>query len=108
MKRVHARYPHAVVDHQSRETLAVDKNDSRINVLDVFLRVGGKPARGNKHALTRSLAMERANKFLKLGSSYRLPPSLRLDVDDVKSESILIDDTVNTAIPRGLGHRTRF
>src|SRR5690606_31785041 len=91
-------HPEPVVQHQARQFGPVDQHDSLFNSLHVVPGAVGERGRRDEHALTGALPLEAASESLDLGTSDDVLPTLGLDVDEVQTEPVFLDDAVDTTV----------
>lgn len=91
-------YPHIVVHHQSNQVRAVDQNDLDADGVREIHRILGVRGCRDEHALARTLALQRTGELLYLGSTHDRIPSLGLNVEDVQTELVLVDHSIDAAV----------
>lgn len=89
-----------VLNHQLRQMLPVDQNDALGQPVNELLGLRCKFRGCDKNSLRRAQAYETAEERLNFRPANVVTAcvSFRLHIDPIKSERILVDDTVNTAV----------
>ena len=99
---VRLRRGHAdvVFDHQGRKPPPVDQDDPLRHLFDVFESVPGEKRCGNEDAPVGVLLRQAPRKFHDLRATNAILPTLRLDVQEVQAQLVLLDDAVDSAVAR--------
>ena len=92
-----------VEDHQPGERAAVDEHDLRIDLAGVVDRLAGERACRHEHPLPGPSAVEGSDKLVDVGATDRAGPALRLEVDRLEAEPILVDQAVDPLVGPGTG-----
>ena len=88
-----------MVNHEIGELRTADQDDGRFDGSCVRLSFLRELGSGEEDPLARSLSLQSAGEPLNLGSTDRTLPTLRLNIDGLKAESILLDDSVDAPVP---------
>jgi hypothetical protein len=96
----HCRDADVVFDHEFGKAAAVYENDFAVDVLDVLGGILAKLRGRDEDPFPSPLPLQSPGKFLDLGSSYGTVPTLSLDVDDIKTQLVLLDYSINSFIAR--------
>ena len=80
--------------------LAIDEDDLAVNLLHELAGLFGKFRGGDENTLAGASALQGAGEFLHLRPTDRSIPPLGLDVNDVETEPVLLDDAVDPLVSR--------
>ena len=97
------RHPQVVLNHQLGQRGTIHKHNlCGMLLLGIIVRSCGKPGSRNKQALGRPLSRQCANELLDFRPPDRLLaiPVLRLNINQVKAQLILTDNSINSLISR--------
>jgi len=89
---------HFEIDHQLREAPAIDEDYLGIDVLDIRACILGKSPRGHEDPLLGSFPVQGADELLDLRTPDGAIPFFGLDVNDIETEPIFANDTVDPFI----------
>jgi membrane protein YdbS with pleckstrin-like domain len=93
-------YTHAKSNHEAGQLVAIDQDQALGDTVDVSLCRRDELARGHEHALRCSVLDQRASKLADLTETYGVSwgVSLCLQVNDIQTERVFVDDTVDPSI----------
>src|SRR4029453_13373035 len=92
--------PDPVVVHQPSQRLAIEKDDPPTDPLNLLSGIISESRRRDEYALGGALAFEAARERLEVRPTHRMirGPPLRLDVDRVEPELVLVDHAVDPVV----------
>ena len=95
-------YTNVVLHHEFCEALPVYQDHPLLEMGDVILRLCTEARRCDEDAFCRTTSYKAANKALHLGPAncVAYAEQLCLDVNPIETEEVLVNDAINTTIPR--------
>src|SRR5690606_29497490 len=91
-------HPDAVVDHQRRQTAAVDQNNVFRDLVAELSRLAREARTGDKNSLSRTPPRQCTEERLNLGTSDGTLPTLRLNVHALESQLVEGDNSIDPAV----------
>src|SRR5690606_16294545 len=87
-----------IIQHQLRQLFPVNQDDLSVDSFHVLLRSVSKSVSGDEYAFIGAMSDKASGKFLNFMSPYRSIPPFSLNVNGVKSQFVLLNNSVNSSI----------
>jgi hypothetical protein len=85
-------------DDQPRQLRPIDQDDPDVDARGVLPSIGAEGRCSDEDAPSGPLPLQRPSELLNVRAPNGLLPPLRLEVDQIKAETILLDDAVDPLI----------